>query len=551
MSTLAVTLESAPLAVDDAVRVVHSAPAVSAETAPAATVAPALSRQQKAMLAVGLSGSFLVNLAGPFVAANISDVQGGVGLTPDEGSWLVTSYLAANLMGVILSGPIIKAFGMKRAYVSAAVVFMLTALFCLRSTDLAWLTAWRGLQGLAAGFFGPMAFASTFIVMSRQRLPLGLTLLSFVLVLPPMASPMLAAYLQEATGWASLFVAQVAIGMAMAVAALFILPCQPVSWPGLKTDWVALLLLAAALGATMIMLSQGTRQFWFESATIVLAFNCAVSAAAGFVFVTLFSPIGIFIPSLFLRRGFAIPIVLNLAARAGLVVTGYLIPQFLLTVQGYRPGEVAVLLGWAVLFQFLSMPLAWYLHRFMRGRSIMALGLLMCGLSAMAAARSTSLTSGPELQAVAICFASGLVLFLAADLRIGALPLKLPELPTASLAFNSSTIGGTTLGTALASHLATEAEKFHSNILSEHLSPYNPWVSDRLAGLAAQVSNRIVDDNASFAGAASLIGASARKQAWVLAFNDSFLVVGVILVISALVAFVVPDTSSAVAKIEG
>ncbi|MCK3778893.1 MFS transporter [Ensifer sesbaniae] len=550
MSALAVTLEEdpPPETADNAVKAIEAAPAAIAEPAPAASVA--LSWQQKAMLVVGLSGSFLVNVSGPLVAANIIDVQGGVGLTPDEGSWLVTSYLAASLMGVILSGPIVKAFGIRRAYVAAAAVFTLTAILCLRSTDLVWLTAWRGLQGFTAGFFGPMAFASTFIVMSKHRLPLGLTVLSFVLVLPPTLSPVLASYLQEAAGWGSLFVAQVASGAVMAVAGLFVLPRQPVSWPGLKADWVALLLLATALGATTIVLSQGTRQFWLESATIVLAFNCAVSAAAGFIFVTLFSPIGILVPALFLRRGFSIPILLNLAARAGLVVTGYLIPQFLATVQGYRPGEVATLLGSAVLFQLLSMPLAWHLHRFMRGRNIMTLGLLMCGLSAIAAARSTSLTSGPELQWVAICFVVGVALFLAADLRIGALPLKLPELPTASFAFNISTIGGTTLGTGFASNLATEAEKFHSNVLTEHLSLYSPWVSDQLTGLAMHLSSRVVDGDASLAGAASLVAAAARKQAWVLAFNDSFLVVGVILVIAALVAFAVPD-NSAPQKIEG
>ena len=112
--------------------------------------------------------------------------------------------------------------------------------------------------------------------------------------------------------------------------------------------------------------------------------------------------------------------------------------------------------------------------------------------------------------------------------------LKPADLPTASLAFNISTVGGTTLGIGLISHLVTEREKFHSNVITEAVSLYNALDADRVASLAAVFANRIADDAAAAAKAVAVLASAASRQAWVLSFNDAFLVIAVILAVSAL-----------------
>ena len=62
-----------------------------------------------------------------------------------------------------------------------------------------------------------------------------------------------------------------------------------------------------------------------------------------------------------MTRTFGIPIGLNLAFRAALVVTAFLVPQFLAVVHGYRPLEIAKLMLWAAIPQLLVLPLAWRL----------------------------------------------------------------------------------------------------------------------------------------------------------------------------------------------
>jgi DHA2 family multidrug resistance protein len=125
-------------------------------------------------------------------------------------------------------------------------------------------------------------------------------------------------------------------------------------------------------------------------------------------------------------------------------------------------------------------------------------------------------------------------LFLTPVLVAGTSILKPADLPTASLAFNVSTIGGTTLGVGLISNLVTEREKFHSNVITEAVSLYNALDAERVAGLAAAFASRVADDAAATAKATALLASAASRQAWILAFDDAFLVIAVILAISAL-----------------
>ena len=130
-------------------------------------------------------------------------------------------------------------------------------------------------------------------------------------------------------------------------------------------------------------------------------------------------------------------------------------------------------------------------------------------------------------------FAVGQLLFLVPALVIGSSGLKFPDLPTASVFFNLTTLGGTTMGVGLVSHLVTEREKFHSNVITENVSLYDALDADRAA--ACRSARKPAGDDASAtAQALALLAATARREAWVLSFGDAFLVVAAVLLVSAI-----------------
>jgi DHA2 family multidrug resistance protein len=86
-------------------------------------------------------------------------------------------------------------------------------------------------------------------------------------------------------------------------------------------------------------------------------------------------------PGLLITRRFGIPNAINLVFRAVLVVTSYLVPQFLRIVHGYRSLELAWLLVWAVVPQAIALPLVWWLLKRLDARWIMVAGLAVCATS--------------------------------------------------------------------------------------------------------------------------------------------------------------------------
>ncbi|MGO4287323.1 MFS transporter [Bosea sp. TAB14] len=494
----------------------------------------AMSRDKIELLLTGLAGSFLVNLSAQFIPTNIADLQGGLGATPDEASWVATVYTMTSFAGIIMSGTLIKTFGLGRYMASNAIIFALTALACAMTPTLPYVIGLRAVQGLAAGSFGPIAFVSVFMTMTGPRLPFGMTILAFVLLFPTTIGPIVSGFAETILGWEGLFVVQAIFGAMLIGAALTFIPRPPVNWQGLKADWAAIGLLSTALALAILVLNQGTRRFWFENDMIVWCTAAGVAAWAGFIFVLTFSPLPLIAPSLLLNRKFGIPITLNLVFRSGFVVTTYLVPQFLGIVQGYRPLELANLLLWLAMPQLIALPVAWWLLHRLDGRLVMGAGLLLCGAGTFLLVNGTSLYAADQFRLTLVVFGIGQLLFLVPDLLIGGGSLKPADLPTASLAFNMTTLGGTTLGVALVSNLVTERQKFHSNVITDAVSLYSTLDSDRVAAVVGAFGNRLVDDAQATARAVGFLANLVRREAWVLSFNDAFLVVAVTLAVSAI-----------------
>jgi DHA2 family multidrug resistance protein len=483
-----------------------------------------------------MAGSLLVSLSAQFPSANIADLQGGLFSTPDEASWVLTVYAMASLVGVVTSGVFIRTLSIGRYMVVSALVFAAAALACATGPDLGVMIGLRAVQGFAAGGFGPAAFVAAFMVAGPggPRLPFVVTLLAFVLLFPATVGPVISGFVEDSFGWQALFLIQAGIGAALAFAARAGVPHKKPDWSALKTDWAAVILLSVAVATLILVFNQGTRRFWFESDLIVWCTAACIGATAGFAFLARFSPVAIIVPRLLLTRKFGIPVGLNLAFRAALVVTAYLVPQFLAVVHGYRPLEIAKLTLWAVIPQIFALPLVWRLMHYVDTRAVMALGLVLCAAATALAVDATALFAADQFSLTLVLFAVGQLLFLAPALVVGSSGLKFSDLPTASVFFNLTTLGGTTMGVGLVSHLATEREKFHSSVITENVSLYDALDAGRVARLAEALASRLADDAGATAQAVALFAGTARREAWVLSFDDAFLVVAAVLVFTAL-----------------
>ena len=500
----------------------------------AAVPAPSLTGMPAAVL-TALAGSFLSNLTGQFVGTNLADIQGGIGASGDEASWIATVFQVASAVGIIVSPPLTRALGLRRYLTWSTIVFAACAWICAIAGALPTILFARAVQGFAAGGFGPIAFTTIFMMCKGPRLAFGLSMLAFVLVSAVNVGPVLSAPIEAAFGWRGLFVAQFIASMLLLMAALrWMPPSAPIDRAPFKTDWLQFTLLAFASGALFLALGQGTRRFWLDNATVAWAFSIAIGASVGFAFAWRHAKAPILNIRTLTSRRFGIPIALNLVFRATFATSVYLIPLLLAMSLGYRPLEIANALWWIVIPQVIALPLVWRAMHAWDNRMPAIFGLLLVALGTWIAAFSTSLVGAEQLRLSLALIGVGQVFFLVPVLLIGAGSLTPEEGPTASIAFNLTTIMGTVVGTGLVSHFVTEREKYHSSVLVEHITAGVVAQNDRLARLTDAWSMRIGDDAIATARAVAQIGATVRREAWLLAINDGFALIALVLLVAAI-----------------
>jgi len=506
--------------------------------APTAASMPTFGR----IVPTALAGAFFANLANQFASTNLADIQGSLGASADEASWITTVYTMASFVAIVLSPILVRSFGLRRYFTGAAAVFAVTAWWAFTATSLPSMLLARTLQGFAGGSFGPIAFVAIFALWKGPRVTGGLALLAAALLVPANAGPILAAYIEAAFGWRALFLVQSIVAAGLLCAGLAWMPLAPVNRDALKTHWPAVILLALALGSLVLVLSQGTRRFWLEDDLIAMAASVCIGAWSGFAVLQRHASPRILDIGLLLRRDFGLPIALNLVFRASFAVTVYLIPLLLTLTQGYRPLQTAQALWWCLLPQLVAFPLAWHLLSRADGRKVMFAGLLLCAIGTVFAAFSTNQVAADQLRASLVLLGIGQMLFLVPTLLAGASTLGPADGPTATVAFNATTLGGTTLGTGLLSHFATEREKFHSSVLVEQVGWLHAASSDRLSSLGAALDVRLGEQDANAVRAISQVASVVRREAWLLSIDDAFVLVGAALLVSlCLVAFMRPS----------
>src|SRR5580704_11797079 len=197
----------------------------------------------------------IANVALPYIA-------GGMGVSEDEASWVVTTYLVANAIILTASSYLAKRFGRKPFFLISLGLFTLSSLLCGNAPNLNALLLFRILQGVGGGGMVPVAqsiLADSFPPAKRGQ---AFALFGVAVVVAPVVGPTLGGWLSDNVSWQWCFLVNVPVGVfAMAVIAL-VLP-EPPADRSVRFDWVGFTLVAAFLGALEFILDRGQQDDWF------------------------------------------------------------------------------------------------------------------------------------------------------------------------------------------------------------------------------------------------------------------------------------------------
>src|SRR3954453_22668780 len=505
--------------------------------APAAAATPVVSTKTWIAVIGATLGAFMAVLNIQILNASLADIQGAIGAGIDDGGWISTSYLIAEIVVIPLSGWLAQVFSIRIYLLTNACIFMVFSDACALAQDLPQMIVLRAVQGFSGGVLIPMAFTLIITLLPKAKQPVGLAMFAISATFAPAIGPTIGGYLTENWGWEYIFYVNLAPGALMIGMLWFSLEAKPMNLSLLReSDWLGIITMAIGLSALQTVLEEGNKDDWFGSPFIVRLSIVAAIALSAFLWIELTAEKPLLNLRLLVRRNFGFGILANFLLGIALYGSVFILPVYLARIQGYNAEQIGMVLAWTGLPQLLLIPLVPQLMRRFDARKVIAIGFALFAASNFMNVAITGDYAADQLFWPNIVRAFGQALVFAPLSAVAPAGIEAENAGSASGLFNMMRNLGGAVGIALLQTLLTKREQYHSNVLMQSVSMLEQATQARVEKLTQYfISHGVIDRIDATHRAYVAIGKIVQKQAFILAFSDMFYLLGAALIV-ALVA---------------
>lgn len=466
----------------------------------------------------------IVNVALPQMAGNL-------GATSEEIGWVVTGYILSNVIVLPMTAFLTMRLGRKRYLSGSIIIFIVASFFCGTSHSLQEIVFWRIIQGAGGAALLSTSQATLVQVFPQREQGVVQSLFMMSLTVAPTLGPTLGGYITDNYTWNWCFLINVPIGiLAAGLVITFLHDVDAPSKAG-TIDWPGIGLLAVGLGTMQYVLEEGERNDWFQDKGIttlaIISVICLSLLVAWQLSARNRSPVIDF--RVLQNRTLSATLFLFVVLGFGIFGGTYLFPLIAQNVLHFTsmqtglallPGGIAtggsILLCGAILNRpkplfdirlviasgtIVTMISMWMLGHLSTesGSSATALALLLRGLG-------TGLLFVPINQAA---FAS----------------LKKSELQQASGLLNLSRQLGGSFGIAMLATYVQQHIQLHRVDLLSNYTAANGVFMQRLQGIAGGLASHGMSAIQAHTAALKLLELNLMRQAMVMSYNDAFLVI--------------------------
>lgn len=478
-------------------------------------------------------GAFMAVLDIQIVNSSLQNIQGALGATLDEGTWIATSYLVAEIITIPLTPFLSRIFSTRWYVIVNACLFVMFSIGCASAWDLQSMIVFRALQGFTGGTLIPMAMTIIMTSLPMSKRPIGMALFGVTATFAPSIGPAVGGWLTDSWGWQYIFYLNVIPGIALVLILLATLPKDKLQLGLIKdADWLGIASMALGLGSLEVVLEEGNRKDWFGSEMIVTLAAVAFVSLSVFIWRQFTAKKPLLNLRLLGRRNFGFGSIANVVLGLGLYGSVYVLPVYLAQIQGYDPLNIGLTMMWLGMPQLLIIPFIPKLMQKIDPRIMVAVGMTLFATSSLMNAFMTHDSSGPQMIASLLVRALGQPLVFIPLSTIATAGIEQSQTGNASALFNMMRNMGGSIGVAMIATFITRREQFHSARIGESVNMASLAVQDRIAALTGFFQARGADAVTAHDQAIKMLDNVVRREAFMMAYNDAFLLLGIALLIS-------------------
>jgi len=458
--------------------------------------------------------TFMIVLDSSIANVSIPAIAGDLGVSPSQGTWVITSFAVSNAISIPLTGWLTQRFGQVRLFITSILLFVLASWLCGFAPNIESLIAFRVFQGAATGPIIPLSQSLLLASYPKAKAGSALALWAMTTLVAPVMGPLLGGWITDHINWSWIFYINIPVGFVAAGITWNIYQKRESVVHKLPIDKVGLFLLVVWVGALQIMMDKGKELDWFESTQIIVLGIVAVVGFALFLAWELTDEHPVVDLHLFNSRNFwtgTVSLSLAYGVFFGNVV---LLPLWLQQYMGYTATQAGMVLAPVGIMAIILSPLVGKNvsrvdPRWMSTFSFLVFALVLWMRSRFNTdADMTTILIPTFVQGIAMAF----FFIPLVSLTLSGLPQS--KMPSASGLSNFARITAGAIGTSVTTTLWEHRAAMHHAHLTEGINPANLPAMQTLTNLQGVGMNQ--------EQSLALINRAIDQQAFMMSANDIF-----------------------------
>jgi EmrB/QacA subfamily drug resistance transporter len=483
----------------------------------------------------GMIGVVSMVLAMTTVNVAVPDVMGAFGIGQDKAQWMSSAYTATMTAGMLMNAWITGILGERRVFVGTLCFFSIGALAGGAAPTEDLLIFARILQGFSAGIAQPLVMATIFTVFPAERRGMAMGVFGLGVVFAPAIGPTMGGLMIEYFSWRYVFYISLPFCVLAAGLGLLFMPTRPLPRQIPPFDWLGFALLCTSLFGLMTGIADGQREGW-ASDTIVARLVVGAAAGVGFILWELKTPRAMLDVRIFANLEFSAAAMIAFIFGAGLMGSTYVIPVFVQTQVGFTPLLAGLMMMPAGIMLAFVFPIAGRMADAIPASTMIIGGLLLFALGFVFMAGADLDTTFWALVGMTMTSRLGLG-FINPSLNASSLrPLPADKVRQGAGIANFMRQLGGAFGINLLVAFFEVRTRFHADALTATQS----WDNNVTQRLLVQVQQLMQKSGLPLqqqkAGAYEYLASILNAKAQMLAFSDTFIVVGVVALVALIPA---------------